>query len=208
MKRKASAATMYAPVRRQNKRPRRTYSTPIPRMPMEIKCTDSLANASSVSSSGLLSDLFLNMVGGTSWYNQYVGQKITPTSIELRYQFVCADVTQIMRCIVFQWFDSGSAPTTATVLQSLNALSPKQINNRSEMKILADRLHHLSIFATGGNYCVGDRIHIKANKMQSAIYNAATGRYKGQLYALWISDSSVVVHPTVTFYSRVYYSDV
>jgi len=210
MKRKATTAGL-GTLRLQHKRQMTRRTAPlysIPRQPSEVKCTDLAVNNAAVgAAAGLVSNLFTNLVGGTSWYNQYVGQKIQPTSIELRYQFIVGDPTNICRLVLFQWYDNSTAPTAATVLQAVNSLAPKSMDNRSELKVLADRLHFMAILSTGGNNNCGDRIHIKKNKMTEAVYNAATGRYKGQLYALWLSDSTILPNPTVTFYSRVYFTD-
>lgn len=213
MKRKASSSSKYS----KAKRTKRTSQTPslLYKNPSfvnreldsnDYKVTDTLVNGQGVTTGGYIISLLTNLTPGSGYNNNFLGQKINPVGIKINWEVVCGDATNLMRIILFQWFDS-TPPLAATVLQN-NCLSPVLIDNRENTKVLRDELVSLALPSNTGNAIASGSWYVKSKRIQQAYYNANANIWqKGNLYLLFISDSIIAPSPTISYYSRVTFLD-
>lgn len=209
MKRKATTAGLGSYQKRQQRR--RTSSNRVlmyQRPTSDVKATDTILTATGITAGGVVYNLWNSLAQGTSYLNNFIGQKINPIGVDLRISWTVGDPTNICRHIIFQLGDNNVVPIPGYVIQSLNALSPKNLDNRPELNILSDKMVGLRIYATGGADVTVDHIYIKGKKLLQASYAASTNRWKNQLYILLISDSAIVTNPSVTFFCRTYFTDM
>lgn len=213
MKRKASPSSKYSKakrVKRNSQTPSLLYKNPsfVNREldSNDYKVTDTLVNGQAVSTSGYLISLLANLTPGNGYTNNFLGQKINPVGIKINWEVICGDTTNLMRIVLFQWFDS-TAPLAASVLQN-NCLSPVLIDNRENTKVLRDELVSLALPSNTGGAVASGSIYVKSKRIQQAYYNANANTWqKGNLYLLFISDSVVLPNPSISYYSRVTFLD-
>lgn len=173
---------------------------------VELKEHLQRADAAGVDWSGTIQDL----TNGVT----VVGDTISPSSLILRYAWDAGDSTNTVRTIIFQWNGSavGDTPLVSDILESLNintSTAPFAFpdrNSRQVYKILYDRVYAIN---TNDNRHVIDSVKLDRSSLPSKMTgNDASGTvdYK-KVYALWISDSSAVSHPSITYASRFLYHD-
>lgn len=134
------------------------------------------------------------------------GDHIVLKRLLFRYQCVAADTSNNVRLLLFTWFPS-SAPNTGLVLSSIgSAISPYGFPNhdqRANFRIHKDVMIGLS---TVSDYQREGIIDLKfSSPVQYVAGSGSTAT--GKLYLLYISDSGVVAHPTLTFVSKVEFTD-
>ena len=174
--------------------------------PNDYKVTDTQINGNAITSSGSVFSMLSSLAPGTGGYSSFIGNKINPVGMNLNWEVVIADTTNIMRLVLFQWFDA-STPVPSGILQG-NALSTVNFTNRENIKILRDELVSFAILATGGSNIASGKWYVKSKRMTPIQYNIGTSTFqKGSLYLLCISDSAVPSYPTLSFYSRVTFLD-
>lgn len=174
--------------------------------PNDYKVTDTQVNANGVSTSGVVFDLLSNLSPGVGGKDAFIGQKINPVGLNLNWSVILGDNTNLMRLILFQWFDA-STPVPSGVLQG-NCLSTVNLVNRENIKVLRDELVSMALMATGGYNQACGKFYVKSKKMIPAQYNVDLSKFqKGGLYLLVISDSVITPNPTVSFYSRCTFLD-
>lgn len=143
------------------------------------------------------------------------GDALRVSSMQIRYQVQVADVTNVMRMVMFQWKSSQmAAPQVGEVLQPYlpgpapGIFSPYTHDSRDNMRILWDSgLLQLAVDDTG-NVC-GTAYVTKGflNERKIQFVAGATTGYP-HIYLLCISDSGAVTHPTVNFVSRMVYTEM
>lgn len=180
----------------------------------EIKRHRSLQNAGVDNVTTYLNLLNAN-ANGTSDLTQRIGDRICITKIEVALSGLLADTTNILRVIMFIWYDDNNlnppndsqvfddtATTTGRIYGGINydGLSPKG----KRMRILYDKRIALSSSRPYLSWNV-----TKAYKRGIDVQFTAGGSSGvGIPYLAFLSDSSAAAHPTVIAYARVMYSDV
>lgn len=178
---------------------------------VETKQTDVSLAASSVDyTTGVVQALHANLTVGTG-ANQYLGTRIHPIYLHIRYKIAAADLTNIVRIIIVQ-VRAGGVPTLANTLESVSnvraPLSDYEVDYNHTYTVLFNRL----ITVEGGNapgsstFRIGE-IKIRPKKLRAMFWTAAGTIERGGIYFLAISDSAIASHPTVEFYSRLHYKD-
>jgi len=152
--------------------------------------------------------------------SQRIGNEIEIKHIQFNYSLDCADTANIVRVVLFQWFqqDSSNFPTIGDIFMNNGAgypwLDMYNYENKKNFKILYDRTHSLSASA-GNPYTTvikqkfyGKRIPIKRIKFAG---DAESGYpallVKGNIYYMFISDSSVPAHPNIKMAVRTLFTD-
>lgn len=142
------------------------------------------------------------------------GDQLGLRSIEINFQTyldlaaAAPDNNNVVRFIVFQWYPT-TTPTVNSILTSLTPpaitpIAPYFHDNRFNFKILLDKRFAL---AKNGQHVRTFRSYvIKGFKPQVQFNNASiTGTNK--IYALTISDSGAISHPTAAWVAKLNYSD-
>lgn len=156
-----------------------------------------------VTNSGVLYDLSNTTQGDTVDLRE--GDKIIPTSLELDWYTVIADSTQFMRVIVFRWKnnDASDAPSISKLFQDVTYpyMAPYIHDTRDQFDILCDVRYTLDSYHPV-------KLQKKVCSLAKPIhYNQGQTSGLGKIYIYLISDSSVSIHPTIVFYSKLNYTD-
>lgn len=162
--------------------------------------------------SGIIINLLNNLIIGDEEENQFQGNKITPTGITLRYRCIVADATNLMRVILVQG-TQGQMPTEAQLLTSVGnirtPLSSFSINFHGNVRVLHDKLYYMDTEHPHRYPKDKDNnwktIYISAKKLQKITLATGSAIYQGALFLYCYSDSSIVAHPSVEYYSSVKY---
>lgn len=209
---------------RQAKRPRlsRTLSAPIQAAnttsnaitkQVEYKVADAAAAASAIDSTGLVADLLNNLVRGTSYINNFLGNKIKPVGIQLRYSWRCGDPANVCRIVCFQWLNS-TVPTTADVFATATGpWSALNFDNIQYLNILHDRIWNINDFfgspaASRSQFGTEKTVYIKGKRILPVDFASGSATVnKGGIYMALISDSGSATHPSISYYTRVTFAD-
>jgi len=151
------------------------------------------------------------LVPGTGATNQYVGNKINPIGLTVRYTVNIADTTNTVRVSIFQ-FDGDVSGLTLydNYLIPTNPLSPIQAFPVRTNNTLHDKIY------TGGylsgtysdNQCQNCTVYIKGkNLLPIHFSNAGADVSSGAIYICALSDSTVASHPYITAYSDLKFLD-
>lgn len=177
----------------------------------DLKYTD-LNDSSSVTSTGYITQLSGPLDPGVNQKDEYVGSQIDPQSLTLRYRWQSDQTSSVLRTIVFQWFDTAT-PTMADIIENAaigaaNCLSAPDFANKSQYRILHDSLDIVNDYAAALTKGMVRKVFIPGNKLQKIKFNTATSAQKtGSLWLLAISDDILTIAPSITFYSRITYTD-
>lgn len=150
-------------------------------------------------------------IAGGSAYNQRAGLSVKATSLFLRGSFICnnsivGSLAQRARCVVFEDMDNtGTAPTTADVLESVAVNSPLNHTNGKRFKILYDRVFVLAPDAS--NAIQQFKHYIKLND-HVRWSDTTTGTREGQLYVIYFCDTGTATNqPAVDLQARIRFVD-
>lgn len=167
---------------------------------------------------GILYNMFTDNPAGTTitqgpGRNQYLGLKIKPYHIELRYAVTndLADSNNLITCVVLQ--AKGSfvpGGTTANIFESTGnvsaPLSPFDHQFNQRFKVLYRK--QISLSGVDGEDVKVFTKNISHKRLSMLGFNDAIGTIQsGTLLIGWISDSGAAVHPTVRAQWRILYKD-
>lgn len=178
---------------------------------VEKKFHDSNNSASTPSYSGAITTIN-DVAAGTSDV-QRVGDELRMRSLKLRYAITPGDATNMVRAIVFQWFDD-TTPTLASILEItgdvLAPLSPYkhdlQYSKPKMFHVLHDKLYTVDT-TTHTQVLGGCDIRRFANRRVHFTEGSSTPD-NNRLMLAFISDSAAVNHPSVSYYARLSYDDM
>lgn len=139
------------------------------------------------------------------------GDQLTLTSYELKYNWVQADTTNLVRTIIFQWLPntSAGAPTVGSVLIAAplgTATAPLAVydhDNRYNFRILYDKLHRLD----AAHVIQGNEIMITKFARNRIQFNGGATTGSNRIYILIISDSAAAAHPTFYYDNKINFRD-
>lgn len=144
-----------------------------------------------------------------------VGDGLRISSMQIRYQVTCADTTNVIRLVMFQWKSSHvAAPAVGDVLQAYlpgpapGIFSPYTHDSRANMRILWDsgllQMSQIDVDAICGT------AYVTKGFLDDRVIQFVAGAQTGypHVYLCCISDSGAVAHPTVDFVSRMVFTDV
>jgi len=167
---------------------------------------------------GILLNMFIDVPAGSttitqgSGQSQYVGEKIRPTHISLRYAASneLADDNNLMTCVILQakgLFIPGA--TMANILDSTGNISapvsPFDQDYDDRFRVLYRKTFALTKL---NENCKVFKVNIPYNKLAPIHFNDAAGTVESAgLMIGWISDSSLAVHPTIRAQWRLFYKD-
>lgn len=225
--------TYYSKDKRPSKRQKKnlprivTQQLAYRRIRPEFKCTDESQIGVTVTSTPTIVSLTANMTHSTGTLNSYIGASVDPQSLQLRYHLVggqdsllsplTSDSSNNSRVSVIQWL-ADSIPVVGDIYQNTAqpSLSPWSVNNLEKMNVLYDQLipTYLTCFRTGvsGNLAnsnsYSERVYVKGKKMALLRFNNAGNTTEfGDIYFIFTSDSGATPHPTLSWHTRLTYTD-
>jgi len=129
----------------------------------------------------------------------------------LRISLACivADATNLLRVVIFRWKmnNTSDVPSTAEIFQDPTAttrvcLSPLVVTKPSRFTMLFDKLFNLDQLA---HPQIIDTINLKLNNLVSFDQGTSTGR--DHIYFGFMSDSTAIAHPALSYESMVLFHD-
>lgn len=160
-----------------------------------------------VTTSGTIYDLSGIAQGDTDQTRD--GDMVQASTISLLYHMYNGDDNNCMRVIVFQ-YHTDTTPTVTNIVDNSvgnGCLFHYKIDNASQFKIMYDSFHELNSPNTGETVfsrVIRRKLRIPRRKIQ---FTAGTTTGTNKVYALLLSDSSVVPNPGVTIVSKLNYMD-
>lgn len=178
--------------------------------------TDVSAAALAVYSTPQIVSLYSNLVRGDSGLNNFQGNVVKPQAITMKYYADTAQVFNVLRVMVFQWFDSVT-PALTGILQSgttgIALCSPVNITNKQYIKVLYDKTHMLAPTA-GDAAVIGNgtidpvTVYIPGKRLRTTRFNATTAVVQdGNIYVMFLSDDAALGTVNVTYHTRVTLKD-
>lgn len=161
--------------------------------------------------------LLTNLTRGNLGINNFIGNVIRPQAITLKYFGQSSEIWEVLRIVVFQWFDAVT-PFTSGILQdsTLNyaLVSPTLVTNKQYIKILYDQSHSLAPTAGGDTTVIGSGItspvtvYIPGKRLRPVRYNSGNNTCQdGNIYVLALSGDTALATVNLTMYSRITFSD-
>lgn len=177
---------------------------------------DISAASLAVYSTPQINSLYANLTRGDAGLNNFQGNVIQPQALTIKYYAETAQAFNVLRVLVFQWFDSAT-PALTGILQSgttgIALCSPVNITNKQYIKVLYDKTHMLAPTA-GDAAIVGNgtidpvTIYIPGRRMKNTRFNASTAVVQdGNIYIMFLSDDSALGTVNVTYHARVTFRD-
>lgn len=178
---------------------------------MDIKVNTLSQNATGVSTSGFLASLF-PANRGTNSINEFVGNRIDPVNLTVRWAFTYADATNRVRFSIFQLLGGGTATLANFYVSPTFVDSPINNNPTLPFRTLYDR--YLGVNAEDATFACGTiQVHtafISGKRMVPLVFpsGAFVGPSSGVIVIAAISDSLAPPNPNLTFYAQMKFTDI
>lgn len=203
----------------------RTIASKVVHKNQELKYTDYSITGINPNYSGSFYPVDVNLARGTDDFNEYIGDKITPTGLWVSSQIYAnaggSTNLQNMRMFVFVWKgDTASdAPTMAEIFKSslvgggLAAWAPYNHDHRKKFKILYDRTFHVASDGGASSNFINVRKFIKFNqkRVNHVIrYNGGAIQGLNRIYVGFISNLPSAPSgypPNVFLQTRLWFRD-
>lgn len=133
---------------------------------------------------------------------------IQVSSIKMMYQWVNGEDNNQMRLIIFQWHPD-TTPVNSNILdtsQGMGCMYHYNTNDKANYKILYDRTHQVNVNFTGQTWytpVITKKIRIPRMKVQYGSGTVGTNK----VYAMIVTDSGVVPHPSIYLFAKLNYRD-
>lgn len=204
-----------------------TQQLALRRVRPEFKAADESQTGVTVTSTPAIVSITQNMAHSTGTLNSYIGSSVDPQSLQIRFHLVggqdsllsplTSDSSNNSRITIVQWL-ADSIPIVADIYQNTAqpSLSPWNVNNLEKMNVLYDQLFptYLTCFRTGvsGNLAnsnsISEKAYVKGKKISILRFNNAGNTTEfGDIYFIYCSDSSATPHPTISWHTRLTYTD-
>lgn len=147
------------------------------------------------------------LIPGVGQVNQYVGSKIQPIGLTIRYKLTAGDTTNFMRVGVFQC--SGTTTTSIGNFYETTTATDTQIKAYPAFAFntLSDS-HHSMVLGSDSNVIAG-KIYIKGKRLLPLQFiSGGSVITSGQIVMCVLSDSTILPNPTIHVYSSLKYTDV
>lgn len=183
----------------------------------ELDYYDNGVNASSIGVLATVQGGLSTPIQGDS-DGERVGDKIQLKAFKFRFHLIGGDATNNVRVILFRWHQDNNvaSPAAADVLQNPTGFPVTSAVNHDRIKagilhIMYDKTFALSNSTSGGGTpsCLSREVNIYGKKLgrKGIEFNNAAITGNNHIYALFQSDSNAAPNPSITWYSRLTYTD-
>lgn len=177
----------------------------------ELKYHGEFDSLTTVSNAGLLPICFTDITQGDTDLTRD-GDAVNIKGVVIRgtLQASTVDLRNLIRCIVFQWYpiDTASTPSILNIIHQTGAygiIAPYNHDLRNQYKILADRTF---LVDQETNRYRRFQIKVPMKYMKKKIQYVGGDLYgSNHLFMLFISDSASGTNPTISYYTRVWFTD-
>jgi hypothetical protein len=174
----------------------------------EMKSFGAGAAVGAVSSTAFVQDLSAIAIGTDD--NTRIGNHVHLKRSNFRFRLDGADPTNTFRIILFKWKDNDfytGNPAASAILANLSAgagdvVMPYNRETPGSYTIIKD--FFLTTSATGENTVTRYVSIPLSGKIQ---YTGATTNGLNKIFLLLLSDSTVIAHPTITWFHELLYTD-
>lgn len=146
----------------------------------------------------------LSPIGQGDNTNNRTGNDTHAKSLQLRWNVVAADSTNMVRVIVFYWKDD-TTPTAGDILSAISTgtapLQTLNFPNKDKYDIIYDRL----VTVGTGNLSYAEKVFLKTSRKIEFDGSSSANIANNQLYVMYISDSGAATHPVFQMISRLRY---
>ncbi len=138
------------------------------------------------------------------------GDSLALKAIDFRWTCVPGDSTNLVRCMLFQWFsaDDVDVPSPSDILNvvgDVRAPISQLVSDRGiQFKVLYDETVAVDTYHP---IHLSRKIHLDKFPQEKVKYIAGTTNGYGNIWKLFISDSAAATHPSVTSYGFVRFLD-
>lgn len=140
-----------------------------------------------------------------------IGDKLTIRRLNLYYNLIGADTTNIFRVILFQWYVNTNikVPAISDILQqpaNKPWLSTYVNDYQDQFHVFYDKKHAMSV--SGGNNSIYVKAKLKLKYLKKTVQYLVGGiEGSNKCYMIVLSDSTTVSHPQINYYCRFQYDD-
>lgn len=135
------------------------------------------------------------------------GDQLRISSVELNYELIGADATNLFRVMLFQWFDDSTPTVTDVLTSAIDAiLQTYRRDTRRMFRVLYDHTHPLSL--NSSNEVLVRFKRFTRGFRRKIQYQAGGTTGINKLYILLVSDSGVASDPAYIYKTRVNYTDM
>jgi len=157
-----------------------------------------------VSDIGLVSDL--TAIAQAVNVNSRVGDIVQISAIDFRMTLTIGDTTNVGRVIIFQWMPN-TIPVLGQILQNagVNYVTSQYQGSTPELYCI---MFDTGPFMLSGSYpikCISQHLTNMKSKFIQFQPTLTTGA--GKLYAAFVTDSTVIPTPLMSFESRIWFTD-
>lgn len=131
------------------------------------------------------------------------GDQLYIRSLQVKGQVTAGDTTNLLRVIIFQWF-LPTTPTATDLLLSNVVDSPWNHDNRYLFKVVVDKSYSL---ATASNAAQTINWRISKGFKRKCQFNGGTTIGTNKFWIFTISDSGGVPNPSVSYYTKLNFTD-
>jgi len=175
----------------------------------EVKFSEILIAAQPASTTTTLTPVSFTSQGVAQ--GQHVGDSCYLKQYLVNYIFSCADATNICRLVIMQWLPNTASetPTAAKLFilgssGSIDVTSSFNVDFQDEYRVIYDKTHYLTL----ANNAVEGRSQFPLKPFHRRMeYNIGLNTGTAQLYAVFLSDSVAVSHPSLRAVFRTEYVD-
>lgn len=145
--------------------------------------------------------------------DQRVGDNIYVRSMWIDYSFAVADTYNLCRITIIQWYVNSTvtAPTAGAIYDAYGdypVYAPFNPESKQLFKVLYDKVHTVS---SNGREVVHRRLRLTRNFLRTLRITednvTSNCIWKGEIYAILSSDSSVTPSPAFVWTTRVNFTD-
>lgn len=178
------------------------------------------SDTGAISSTAAISGVLFDIAQGDTDQERNGDQFRWVKALNFRYTLAVSDTSNIVRIIILQWHPSViTAPTISDILltgpsSNVDVYSNYNHDQRFNYKILFDRTHTLVGNGTAGTFpgttssIITRHTNIslkRARKRVQLIGGSVSG--SNRLFMLFVSDSTLVNHPTISYSMKMYFTD-
>lgn len=149
------------------------------------------------------------LIPGVSQNNQYVGSRINPVNITVRYSLTMGDAVQTVRVGIFQFTGAGTASAGNLYETTTNPLSPIKAFPSNDFNCLSDKMYTGATSAAfAWQNIVAEKIFIKKSRLLPVVFTSGGAVItSGQIILVMLSDSIIAPNPAIIVYSIMKYVD-
>jgi len=185
--------------------PSKRYAKAIVQKAAESKYGDTDWSSVNITDTGGIYHLSALSEGDTE--QTRTGEIISPKSLTYRILVRGVGIYTVLRMIIFTWTESsGSTPTLANVLDSVQPLAMMNNTNKLTCRVLRDKTFTLETESGCGQKFIKGFINLKG-KRDMTFYGTSSSPRANHLFILFISDGVVDNYPYLTGTARFRFTD-